>query len=161
MSHLRMTQEEFDRLQTKASADALTRALKNAPRKAGAANAGATESKPTKRAKYGNKPTTDADGIRHASKKQAQRYRDLGHLMKSGEILMLAREVRFRLPGGVEYVADHLTANQKALEVMAGLVASGDLVVEDVKSTATRNDKLYKMKAKQMRECLGLAVREI
>ena len=161
MSHLHMTEEEFTRHQARVGGAALAQALQNAPRTAGVANTGAVESKPTKRAKYGNKPTTDADGIRHASKKQAQRYRYLGHLMKSGEILMLAREVRFRLPGGVEYVADHLTATQKALEVMAGLVASGDLVVEDVKSTATRNDKLYKVKAKQMRECLGLAVREI
>lgn len=114
-----------------------------------------------KRQKYGNKVTTDADGVKHASKKQATRYRDLGLLLKSGEILMLAREVRFRLPGGVEYRADHLTATPRAIEVMAGLVASGDLVVEDVKSDATRNDKLYKVKAKQMRECLGLEVREI
>lgn len=111
--------------------------------------------------KYGNVPTTDAQGVKHASKKQAARYRDLGLLMKSGEILMLAREVRFRLPGGVEYRADHVTATPRAIEVMASLVESGDLVVEDVKSEATRNDKLYKVKAKQMRECLGMEVREI
>ena len=54
--------------------------------------------KPAKPRKYGNVPTTDAEGVKHASKKQAARYRDLGLLMKSGEILMLAREVRFRLP---------------------------------------------------------------
>lgn len=117
--------------------------------------------KPARARKYGNKPTTDAEGVKHASKKQAARYRDLGLLMKSGEILMLAREVRFRLPGGVEYRADHVTATPRAIEVMASLVESGDLVVEDVKSPATRNDKLYKVKAKQMRECLGLEVREI
>lgn len=161
MSVLRMTQEDFDRLQMKAGADALTKALKNAPRRTRAENIGAVEAKPAKRAKYGNKPTTDAEGVRHASKKQATRYRDLGLLMQSGEILMLAREVRFRLPGGIEYRADHLTANQRAIDVMAGLVASGDLVVEDVKSDATRNDKTYKLKARQMRECLGMEVREI
>ncbi len=161
MSVLRITQEDYDRLQMKAGADALTKALKNAPRRASAANVGAIESKPPKRAKYGNVPTTDAQGVKHASKKQATRYRNLGLLMKSGEILMLAREVRFRLPGGIEYRADHLMANQRAIEVMAGLVASGDLVVEDVKSEATRNDKTYKLKARQMRECLGMEVREI
>ena len=161
MSVLRMTQEGFDRLQMKAGADALTKALANAPRRARAENIGAVEVRPPKRAKYGNKPTTDAEGVRHASKKQATRYRDLGLLMKSGEILMLAREVRFRLPGGIEYRADHLTATPRAIEVMAGLVESGDLVVEDVKSEATRNDKTYKLKARQMRECLGMEVREI
>ncbi len=122
----------------------------------------AVDQEPKKRRqKYGNKVTTDAEGVKHASKKQATRYRDLGLLLKSGEILMLAREVRFRLPGGVEYRCDHLTANQRAIEVMASLVESGDLVVEDVKSTATRNDKVFKIKAKQMRECLGLPVREV
>ncbi len=111
--------------------------------------------------KYRNKPTTDADGVKHASKKQATRYRDLGLLMKSGEIMMLAREVRFRLPGGIEYRCDHLTANQRAIEVMAALVESGDLICEDVKSEATRKDRTYINKAKQMKECLGFPVREV
>lgn len=114
-----------------------------------------------KRQKYGNKVTTDADGTKHASKKQAARYRDLGLLLKSGEILMLAREVRFRLPGGIEYRADHMTANQRAIDVMTSLIESGDLVIEDVKSTATKADKVYRLKARQMRECLGIAVAEV
>ena len=114
-----------------------------------------------KRQKYGNKVTTDADGTKHASNKQSARYRDLGLLLKSGEILMLAREVRFRLPGGIEYRCDHLTANQRAIEVMAALVESGDLICEDVKSEATRKDRTYINKAKQMKECLGFPVREV
>ena len=136
----------------------LRKAVESAPRPAQVA----VDQKPKKRRqKYGNKVTTDADGVKHASKKQAMRYRDLGLLMKSGEILMLAREVRFRLPGGIEYRADHLTANQRAIEVMSALVESGDLVIEDVKSEATRNDKVFKIKSKQMRECLGLQVKEV
>lgn len=111
--------------------------------------------------KYRNKPTTDAAGVRHASKKQATRYRDLGLLMKSGEILMLAREVRFRLPGGIEYRADHVFCNEYAMGVIAELIKDGDMTVEDVKSDATREDKVYKIKARQMRECLGIAVAEV
>lgn len=111
--------------------------------------------------KYRNKPTTDADGTKHASKKQATRYRDLGLLLKSGEILMLAREVRFRLPGNVQYVADHVFCNQRALMVIAELIKDGDMTVEDVKSEATRKDKVYKIKARQMRECLGISVTEV
>lgn len=114
-----------------------------------------------KRQKYGNKVTTDADGTKHASKKQALRYRDLGLLMKSGEILMLAREVRFRLPGGIEYRADHVFCNQRALMVIAELIKDGDMTVEDVKSEATQKNRLYINKAKQMRECLGIAVKEV
>ena len=146
---LRMSQEQLDGITRK-----LTGIVKAAPRAVNSSLA----PKPTK---YRNKPTTDADGVKHASKRQAARYRDLGLLMKSGEIMMLAREVRFRLPGAVEYRADHVTATQRAIEVMAALVESGDLVIEDVKSEATRNDKVYKIKAKQMRECLGLPVREV
>ncbi|MCR4303705.1 MAG: DUF1064 domain-containing protein [Gallionella sp.] len=122
----------------------------------------AVDQEPKKRRqKYGNKVTTDADDTKHASKKQATRYRDLGLLLKSGEILMLAREVRFRLPGGVEYRADHVFCNQRALMVIAELIKDGDMTVEDVKSEATRKDKVYKIKARQMRECLGIAVKEV
>ena len=136
----------------------LRKAVESAPRPAQVA----VDQEPKKRCqKYGNKVTTDADGVKHASKKQAMRYRDLGLLMKSGEILMLAREVRFRLPGGIEYRCDHMTANQRAIEVMAALVESGDLICEDVKSEATRKDRTYINKAKQMKECLGFPVREV
>ena len=136
----------------------LRKVVDSAPRPAQVA----VDQEPKKRRqKYGNKVTTDADGTKHASKKQATRYRDLGLLLKSGEILMLAREVRFRLPGGVEYRCDHMTANQRAIEVMAALVESGDLICEDVKSEATRKDRTYINKAKQMKECLGFPVREV
>lgn len=111
--------------------------------------------------KYRNKPTTDADGVKHASKKQAARYRDLGLLMKSGEIMMLAREVRFRLPGGVEWVADHVIATHRGLEVIASLVESGDITVEDVKSTATQKNAVYRLKKRQVRECLGIEIKEV
>lgn len=122
----------------------------------------AVDQEPKKRRqKYGNKVTTDADGTKHASKKQALRYRDLGLLMKSGEIMMLAREVRFRLPGGVEYVADHVTASPHAMQVIAELVKDGDMTIEDVKSPATQKNAVYRLKKKQMRECLGLPVVEI
>ena len=136
----------------------LRKAVDSAPRPLQAA----VDQEPKKRRqKYGNKVTTDAEGVKHASKKQATRYRDLGLLMKSGEILMLAREVRFRLPGGIEYRCDHMTANQRAIEVMAALVESGDLICEDVKSEATRKARTYINKAKQMKECLGFPVREV
>ena len=48
-----------------------------------------------------------------------------------------------------------------ALKVLAELIKDGDLTVEDVKSEATRQDRTYINKAKQMRECLGIPVTEI
>jgi hypothetical protein len=146
---LRMSQEQLDGITRK-----LTGIVKAAPRAVNSSLA----PKPTK---YRNKPTTDADGVKHASKRQALRYRDLGLLMKSGEIMMLAREVRFRLPGGVEYRADHVTATPRGLEIIAGLVEAGDVVIEDVKSTATQKNAVYRLKKKQVRECLGIEIKEV
>ena len=136
----------------------LRKVVDPAPRPAQAA----VDQEPKKRRqKYGNKVTTDADGTKHASKKQAARYRDLGLLLKSGEILMLAREVRFRLPGGVEWVADHVTATPHGLEVIAELIRDGDMVIEDVKGAATQKNAVYRLKKRQMRECLGIEIKEI
>lgn len=136
----------------------LRKAVESAPRPLQAA----VDQEPKKRRqKYGNKVTTDSDGIKHASKRQALRYRDLGLLMKSGEIMMLAREVRFRLPGGVEWVADHVTATPRGLEVIAELIRDGDMVIEDVKGAATQKNAVYRLKKRQMRECLGIEIKEI
>ena len=157
MSTLRWTQEQFDAHTAKAGSAALQSAIDKAPRRAQVA---APPSAQGKRQKYGNKPTTDQDGTKHASKKQAARYRDLGLLMKAGEIVMLAREVRFLLPGGIEYRADHVFANARALRVIAELIKDGDMTCEDVKSSATRQDKTYRIKAKQMENCLGIKVSE-
>lgn len=117
--------------------------------------------KTARASKYGNKPTTDQDGTKHASKKQAARYRDLGLLMKAGEIVMLAREVRFLLPGGIEYRADHVFANARALRVIAELIKDGDMTCEDVKGAATQKESVYRLKKRQMKECLGIEIKEI
>lgn len=135
MSAIRMSPEEFERLQARNKA-AKGRECPEQP-------------KPAKRRKYGNVPTTDAEGIRHASKKQATRYRELGVMLKAGEITMLAREVRFILPGGVEYRADHFY-----------LTKDGEYVTEDVKSEATRKDKVYLIKKKLMQERYGILIEE-
>lgn len=149
MSMLRWTDEQLAAHTAK-----LRKVVESAPRPV----------KPTpvaKPLKYRNTPTTDAQGVKHASKKQATRYRDLGLLMKSGAIEMLAREVRFRLPGGVEYVADHVTVTPRGMAELSKMIAHGDLTVEDVKSDATRKNPVYRLKAKQMRECLGITVKEV
>ncbi len=144
MSAIRMSPEDFERLQARNKA-AKGRECPEQP-------------KAPKRQKYGNTPTTDAEGIRHASKKQAARYRELGTMLKGGAISILAREVRFRLPGGIEYRADHVFMFDA--EILATLVNAGELVVEDVKSDATRKDKVYRLKKKQMKECLGIEIAE-
>ena len=106
-----------------------------------------------KRSKYGNQKTV-ADGAIHDSKREARRYRELGLLLKSGEIDVLARQVRFRLPGGVEYVADFVTGT---LPVSSATLMT-NLTVEDAKGVRTA---VYRIKAKQMLSEHGIKIVEV
>lgn len=100
--------------------------------------------------KYRNHVVVDADGLRHDSKKEARRYRELGVLLRSGEIRWLARQVRFQLPGNTEYRCDFMYETR-----------TGKRVVEDVKSDATRKDKAYRIKVRQMKAIHGITVTEV
>lgn len=98
---------------------------------------------PYRRNKYGNRKT-ELDGITFDSKKEAQRYAELCMLQKAGMISDLERQVRFEIVPKVKgngessrvrfYVAD-FTYTQE-----------GQKVIEDVKSPATRADKVYSLK---------------
>lgn len=112
------------------------------------------QAKAKKRTKYGNVPEI-VDGVRMASKREAKRYRELGLLMKSGEIHMLARQVRFRLPGGVEYVADFVYTR---IWPRTNGAYFTDLVVEDAKGVRTRE---FINKKKQMASEYCIDVKEV
>lgn len=105
--------------------------------------------KPVRRSKYGNEKVT-VDGEALDSKHEAQVYNDLRLRCRSGEFKGLARQVAFYLPGGIKYMADFVTFN-----------ADGSYTVYDAKSEATRRDKVYRLKRRQMRECLGLEIKEV
>lgn len=115
-----------------------------------------------KRPKYGNEAVI-VDGQRMASKHEAKRYRELGLLLKAGEIDFLARQVRFRLPGGVEYVADFVYGKVDALvdAEVPGMVEHPVLepvTVEDAKGVRTRD---FINKKKQMLSEHGIDVVEV
>lgn len=103
-----------------------------------------------KRPKYGNVAET-VDGVRMMSKREANRYRELGLLLKSGNIHWLARQVRFILPGGVEYVADFVYA--KFMPFNADRVT-----IEDAKGVRTKE---YIIKKKLMLAEYGIAIQEV
>jgi hypothetical protein len=94
---------------------------------------------PWRRNKYGNRKT-EVDGITFDSKKEAQRYAELCMLEKAGLIQDLQRQVRFEIvpkcgaSRARHYIAD-FTYQQE-----------GRKVIEDVKSPATRADKVYSLK---------------
>lgn len=102
-----------------------------------------------RRAKYGNR-LTKVDGITFHSKREAERWSVLRLLEKAGEITNLRRQVKYRLEfNGVhiaDYVCDFLYTEK------------GGEITEDAKGYRTPE---YKLKAKLMLACHGIAVREV
>ena len=101
-----------------------------------------------KRSKYGNRKTEYA-GRRFDSAHEAEVYKELELRVRAGELRGVVCQQAFLLPGGVKYVADFVTLN-----------TDGTYSVIDAKSEATRRDKVYRVKRRQMRECLGIEIIE-
>lgn len=100
--------------------------------------------------KYRNEPTlVDSENL--DSKREAKRYRELGLLLRSGQIDFLGRQMRFRLPGGVEYRADFVFG-----KIEDGSVRS--FQVQDSKGVRTQ---VFSIKAKQMLSEHGVKVEEV
>lgn len=132
-----------------------------------------TENGPGKPAKYHNKPTerVTADGavLRFDSQKEARRYDELAALERNGLIRELRMQVDFTLQ---EAYTDTEGQRVRAIRYRADFTYQApaahwtekgpmwDLVVEDVKSRATRT-KEYVMKRKLMKERFGIDIREV
>lgn len=99
--------------------------------------------------KYGNTPVT-VDGKRFDSKHEAEVYAELMLRVRAGELKCVARQVSFDLPGGIRYIADFVTID-----------AENRVEVIDAKSPATRKNRVYINKRKQMRSEWGIEVREV
>lgn len=106
--------------------------------------------------KYHNKKTRTSDGVEHDSKKEARRWMELQLQQRAGLIADLKRQVRFELIPSQEgerachYIADFVYSDLQA----------GKVVVEDVKSEATRKDKAYIIKRKLMLYLKGIKIHE-
>ena len=104
-----------------------------------------------KRQKYGNRKV-EIDGMKFDSQHEADYY--FGVLMprvKAGELKCVCCQVAFDLPGGIKYIADYVTIRP-------------DMSIEaviDAKSEATRKDKVYIIKRKQMKTCWGIEIQEV
>lgn len=109
---------------------------------------GAPKQAEKKRSKYGNQKTEYA-GRHFDSVHEAEVYKELELRVRAGELRGVICQQAFLLPGGVKYVADFVTLN-----------TDGTYSVMDAKSEATRRDKVYRVKRRQMRECLGIEIIE-
>ena len=103
-----------------------------------------------KRSKYGNQ-RVEIDGIRFDSKHEAACYHELLLRMRAGELRAVLRQVPFDLPGGIRYYADFVT-------IAPDMKIEG---VYDAKSEATRKNRVYINKKKQMKACWDIEIREI
>lgn len=96
------------------------------------------------------------DGIKFDSEKEAKRYGELKILSKIGEIGLLELQVPFLLieenetERKCEYIADFVYWDIK----------TGEKIIEDVKSEATRKLSTYIMKRKLMKDKYGIEILE-
>lgn len=104
--------------------------------------------------KYRNVPTV-IDGIRFDSKKEAKRWGELRLLKKAGEIDDLSRQLTYNISvQGIlicKYTADFDYFDCKKQKI----------IVEDVKSPATRKNPVYRIKKKLMKAIHGIEIQEI
>ena len=108
------------------------------------------------KSKYGAVRVRTVDGIEHDSKKEAARWQELNLMLRARLIEDLQRQVRFELipkqdgERACTYIADFVYIDRK----------TGQKVVEDVKSPATRTEA-YRIKRKLMLYVHGIRIREI
>lgn len=133
---LRMTEEEFAALQAR-----------NRRRSTFSVEQKET---PTKCSKYGNR-RVEIDGIKFDSQHEATIYQELMLRVRAGELKTVLRQVSFDLPGGIRYVADFVT-------IAPDMHVEG---VYDAKSSATKANRVYINKKKQMKACWGIEIREV
>ena len=113
----------------------------------------APEKKP-KQNKFRNQKV-EFDGFEFDSIKERDRYILNRHRQGVGEIKELTLQVTFLLESNDEKVCDYRA------DFVYTIVKTGELVVEDVKSSATRRLAVYRLKKKLMMAQHGIEIKEI
>ena len=103
--------------------------------------------------KYRNRKTV-CNGITFDSAKEARRYADLVLAERSGEIVNLERQARFSIEVNRMKIATYIADFTYELR-------DGTLVVEDVKSPATRKLPAYRLKKKLMLALYQIEIQEV
>lgn len=132
---LRLSEEEYAELMRRRCANTIASPIE-------------TKARP-KRQKYGNQ-RTEVNGKKFDSKHEAEVYLTLVYRLQVGDIRLLLRQVSFDLPGNIRYVADFAIIDK-----------DGRFEVLDAKSEATRKNRVYINKKKQMLSEWGIEIREV
>lgn len=101
--------------------------------------------------KYRNRKTT-VDGETFDSAKEARRWQELLLLQKAGRITGLTRQMPWTLEVHGQVICEYRPD--------FSYCESGQVVVEDVKSEATRKLPVYRLKRKLMKAIHGIEIRE-
>ena len=113
----------------------------------------ATQQAPPNKNKYRNQPV-ELMGKKFDSKREAGRYMGLMAQQHAGMITALKHHVSYPI----------LVNNQPICEYEADFIykdKNGFVVVEDVKSSITRKNPVYRLKAKLMFACYGIVIIEV
>ena len=110
------------------------------------------------RNKYGN-VKTEINGVVYDSKKEARRALELEQLEKAGKIRFLKRQQKFVLQPSFFFFGKTI----REISYVADFVyeEDGKTVIEDVKSPATRNNAVYKLKKKMLMYTHKIEIREV
>lgn len=101
-----------------------------------------------------SKARRTVDGIVFDSLKEAERWKLLRLSQIAGRITNLERQVKYALHVNGELIGHYISDFEYQNE-------TGQLIVEDVKSKHTRNDPLYRWKAKHIRAQYGIEIKEV
>lgn len=114
-----------------------------------------------KGSKYKN-VIVEYEGIKFHSKKECKRYKDLVSMQRAGEIKDLELQPKFTLIEGVKFSGQRATPPIRYYADFAYTdTATGERVIEDVKSPITRDKREYKMKRHMMLAIHGIEVVEV
>lgn len=109
--------------------------------------------------KYGNEKV-ELDGHKFDSKAEARRYAELKLMEKAGEI----KDLELQKPYVIQpSFFDRQGKRQTAIKYISDFTytdKNGNVIIEDVKSPATRKDRVYRMKKKMM-AYLGYEITEV
>lgn len=106
-----------------------------------------------KRGKYGNRAVTVA-GVRFASQWEAERFWTLQQRERAGKITDLEPHPVFPL------VVNGVKVGRYTADARYRVVATGEVVVEDAKSPATKTTA-YKLRKLLVRACHGIEITEV
>jgi hypothetical protein len=117
--------------------------------------------KATKRNKF-NAQKVDLDGMTFDSKKEHRRYIELKAMQQRGEIFGLEHHTKFELAPKTKLEGEKRA--KPALRYFADFTyynITGEYIVEDVKSEATRKLASYRNKKHLMKTVFNIDVREV